>query len=161
MDCRNRLLVLTYLCLKVMNQNGTDQHTTNQEKCLAKVEDNYNIEKKSSHFTTNKYDRRATIFLWSKLSLLKLWSPRNFIILVIIPETSTTILCKLRVECRDANQNIVLIPTTDLGMDSMHFGAFFWCDTQWIRVKWTHPKEYLISLKNQYVLCIMHAPELW
>lgn len=37
-----------------MNQNGTDQHTTNQEKCLAKVEDNYNIEKKSSHFTTNK-----------------------------------------------------------------------------------------------------------
>lgn len=29
-----------------MNQNGTDQHTAHQEKCLTKVEDNYKVEKK-------------------------------------------------------------------------------------------------------------------
>ena len=33
-----------------MNQNGTDQHTTHQEKWLAKVEDNYNVKKKTSFY---------------------------------------------------------------------------------------------------------------
>lgn len=46
----NHSLALTYLCLKVMNQNGTDQHTTHKEKCLAKVEDNYNVEKKTPFY---------------------------------------------------------------------------------------------------------------
>ena len=41
---------MTYLCLKVVNQNGTDQHTTHKEKCLTKVEDNYNVEKKTPFY---------------------------------------------------------------------------------------------------------------
>ena len=45
-----------------MNQNGTDQHATDQEKCLAEVEDNYNVEKKH-HFTRNKCDRGVNILL--------------------------------------------------------------------------------------------------
>ena len=34
-----RQIALPYLCLEVMKQNGTDQHTAHQEKCLSKVED--------------------------------------------------------------------------------------------------------------------------
>jgi len=44
-----------------MNQNGTDQHTTHQEKRLGKVEDNYSAEKKITIEREGKHTPLASL----------------------------------------------------------------------------------------------------
>jgi len=53
-----------------MNQNGTDQHTTHQEKRLDKVEDNYSEEKKIS-FYNKQLREMGDILPWPPLNLNK------------------------------------------------------------------------------------------
>jgi len=53
-----------------MNQNGTDQHTTHQEKRLDKVEDNYSAEKKIS-FYNKQLREMGDILPWPPLNLNK------------------------------------------------------------------------------------------